>query len=233
MTDPTPLPCALVARHPELRPWLAAGVQLAVLARAMPTVRHDLAAPLSVMRMGSTVLKRRLAQPPLDAAALTERVEQIEAHLTGLGHDLRRLRHWDVRVAERGAPAAIAAEAIGLARPPLQMRGTVLEWGEDAQATEKQDAEDVDLHATLYVLLAAIFLLAEAAAPPARIVLLRQGADLVVQASGSAPADAAPLPAAGGTLPLDDAALRCLAEHLGVPLRLQPGQVAIGLRLAA
>ena len=45
---------------PGARSWIAAGVRHELLTRALPALRHDMAAPVSVMRMGS--LGRRSAQ---------------------------------------------------------------------------------------------------------------------------------------------------------------------------
>ena len=37
---------------PGARSWIAAGVRHELLTRALPALRHDMAAPVSVMRMG-------------------------------------------------------------------------------------------------------------------------------------------------------------------------------------
>ena len=61
--------------HP---PLVHAGLQHAVLLRAMPVLRHDLSSPLSVMRMGLMLLKRHLQRPDIDPQDAQARVEILE-----------------------------------------------------------------------------------------------------------------------------------------------------------
>lgn len=159
-----------------------AGLQHAVLLRVMPVLRHDLSSPLSVMRMGTTLLKRHLQRAdmnPADAVARVEQLEQLEQQLTELSAHIRRLRQWDPQVRERQPLQAIALEAAALARPMLMVQGIEVPPVQE-DAAEWQGGSHQAPHTLLYAVLAAIYHLAEAAtgsdAPPARIVVEPLGA---------------------------------------------------------
>lgn len=211
---------------------MAAGVQHAVLIRALPAVRHDLASPMSVMRMGMTVLKRRLnngtdTQPQQSV----ERVVQLEEQLMILGDHVRRLRNWDLNIHERQPARATLHQAIELAKPLLALRGVLLEsLAEDAGAS---DDPPVAHHPLLYVALGAIYHLAEQAdEPPAEVAVELSPTSIRLRAQGTPSADALPpLVTAGaqGTQPIDTAALQCLAGHLGVAVQCTPREVVITL----
>lgn len=204
--------------------WMALGVQSAILARTMPAVRHDLAGPLSAMRMAATVLKRRLGTGELPPAQAVERVEQFEGHLTRLADSAKRLRHWDLPAQDSAQPlAAVAAQAVQLARPLLAMRGT------DLQAAGPLSETPVAAHTTLCLLLGALYHLAETGSPPpARITLqaVQGRSGLRVQADGQADAGLAAF-ASQPVPPLDAAALLCLARHGGAHVQCGAGWVEL------
>lgn len=214
------------------RELVDAGLQHAVLMRAMPVLRHDLASPLSIMRMGTMLLKRRLAKGDMTPEQAVERVEQIEEQLGDIAHHIRRLRQWDLQINERQGVRALVAEAIDLARPMLMVRGTELEpladdaagWGPQATAR----------HTLLYVVLAALYHLAERPGPvPARITVEPSGAlGVRVCAHGvSASQDLAPMQGSGLAQPpaLDIAALHLLASPLGITVQVAQDEVEITL----
>lgn len=221
--------------QPNARLWMAAGVQHAVLMRALPAMRHDLASPLSVMRMGMTVLKRRLV-PGNDTPAeqAVERVEQLEGQLTILGEHVRRLRNWDVQISDRQPARATLLEAVELARPLLALRGVFIQPLADAQPGDSE--LPVPHHTLLYITLAAIYHLAESAEePPAEIHVSPTPGGIRIAAQGSVSPDALPplVPAgAQNTLPIDAAALQCLADCLNMPVEAVQGQVDITLPTA-
>ncbi len=196
-------------------PYLThAGLQHAVLLRAMPVLRHDLSSPLSVMRMGTTLLKRHLQRADLNPADAVARVEQLEQQLTELSAQIRRLRQWDPQVRERQPLKAIALEAAALARPMLMVQGIDVEPVQE-DAADWLDANQAS-HTLLYAVLAAIYHLAETGdAPPASIVVEPLGTTgMQVSAHGDCAApDAlqiAPPPLEG--LTLDAAAVAQLAR---------------------
>ena len=212
--------------------WIALGVQHAVLARAMPAVRHDLAAPLSVMRMGTTVLKRRLADGELPPAQAVERVEQLETHLASLTDSARRLRHWDLQAPPASAPLRATAQlAQQWAQPLLALRGLAVELADGGDTLPDTPAAQ---HLLLCLLLGAVHILAEAPAAPACIRIgpvPGQANALRVQAEGLAHQGLAeqslPAPQAQGMPPLDGAALQHLARHGGADLRWGDGWVEV------
>lgn len=157
-------------QHDALSPLIHAGLQHAVLLRAMPVLRHDLSSPLSVMRMGTTLLKRHLQRPDMKPEDAVARVEQLEQQLAEISAHIRRLRQWDPQVRERHTLKAIALEASGLARPMLMVQGIDVAPVEE-DAAQWQDESQAP-HTLLYAVLAAIYHLAEASGtPPARIVV--------------------------------------------------------------
>ncbi len=233
------MPAKLPSKHvlPEpTQALLDAGLQHAVLMRAMPVLRHDLASPLSVMRMGTMLLKRRLGRGDMAPEQAVERVEQIEEQLAEITRQIQRLRQWDLQVTQRQSVHALVAEAIELARPMLMVRGTEMQaladdavaWSPDVQAA----------NTLLYVVLAAIYHLAEQPGPaPAHIAVESVGSHGVrIRAQGvSTSQSLAPLQSTGHTgaatqpPPLDEAALQQLAKPLGIAVRVSGAQVDISL----
>lgn len=98
--------------------------------RILPALRHDMAGPLSVARMGNAMLKRYLAADPVDMAAAQRRLEQNDAQLHDLLNSIRSLSRWDLGGSERQDPATLVATAVQLARPLLDLNGLQLEFGE-------------------------------------------------------------------------------------------------------
>jgi hypothetical protein len=213
---------------------LQAGLHHAVLLRAMPVLRHDMSSPLSVMRMGLTLLKRQLQRgdvAPQDALA---RVAQLELQLTELSAHIRRLRQWDPQVNEQVPLKALALEAAALARPMLMVRGVDVE-------PVQEDAPDwsnssLAPHSALYTLLAAIYHLAETpGATPQRIAVAPSGPHAVqITADGECTVpsdlhinDAAALPSG---LTLNASAIACLADSHGAQADVSPRQVTLTLK---
>lgn len=196
--------------------WAALGVQHAILARAMPVVRHDIAGMLTIMRMAAVVLRRRaqdIGEP------LSAQLEQQEEHLASLSESTRRLRHWDLQGPQAPEPIAATAQlARDLAYPLLAMRGLQLEL---PPSDSPLSTARVPQQPLLCLLLGAIHLLAEAPGEAPACVRILPGPSehsLRVQAEGVAP-DAPRAPATPGMPMLDGAALAHLARHLGAGWR--------------
>ncbi|AVP58595.1 hypothetical protein [Pulveribacter suum] len=225
----------MTVTHPTLScapTWAALGVQHAILARAMPVVRHDIAGMLTIMRMAAVVLRRRAqdASEPLSA-----QLEQQEEHLASLSDSTRRLRHWDLQGPHAPEPIATTVQlARDLASPLLAMRGLQLQLPSPEEPP--LPATRVPQQPLLCLLLGAVHLLAESpAGPPASVRILpgSQGAgSLRVQAEGVA-ADAPPAAPTPGMPALDGAALAHLAQHLGAGWRHGPGWAEIDTPLPA
>lgn len=214
--------------------WAALGVQHAILSRAMPVVRHDLAGMLTIMRMGAVVLRRRAGSTSQGDAAdpLVTQLEQLEEQLASLSESARRLRHWDLQGPHAPEPLQATVQlAMQLSQPLLAMRGMQLEL-----APQTLPAQRVPQQPLLCLLLGAIHWLAEAPGTvPARIHIaslagattgLRvQSEGALVQAPGAA--------ATPGIPPLSGPALAHLASHLGGALRWGDHWVEIDAPLSA
>lgn len=207
--------------------WIAAGVQHAVLLRVLPVVRHDLAGPLSVMRMCTTLLKRHISQGERAAQQGVERVEQLEIQLADLGEQVRRLRHWDRSGAERVAVRTTITEAVALAQPLLSLLGAqVLPLPQ----TGWPDAPEAH-YPLLCMLLASLYYLAERPdVLPGPITLQLAPGGLLVNIGTAAPSEFPRFDVAPSTTPpIDAAALNALARHGGWTLEVSSDNVRIGL----
>jgi hypothetical protein len=112
------------------RTWQAAGVRHEIFTRILPAIRHDMAGPLSVARMGNAMLKRYLAADPIDIAAAQRRVVQNDTQLNDLLSAIRSLSRWDLGGSERQDAAELVTTALQLARPLLDLNGLQLEFAE-------------------------------------------------------------------------------------------------------
>lgn len=74
---------------PGARSWIAAGVRHELLTRALPALRHDMAAPVSVIRMALLMLKRQIGAPVIDAPVCEERVALIDNQVSELVEGIR------------------------------------------------------------------------------------------------------------------------------------------------
>lgn len=72
-----------------------------IMANVWPLVEHDLAGPLSVMRMQLAVAKQRMRKAQSDPLAILERLERLEVHIAQSAAAIRRLGAW--RVGQLGA----------------------------------------------------------------------------------------------------------------------------------
>lgn len=207
-----------------------AGLQHAVMMRAMPVLRHDVASPLSVMRMGTMLLKRRLGQGDLPADQAVERVEQLEEQLNEISRHIKRLRLWDLQINDRHTVRELVHEAVELARPMLMVRGTEMDPLADDAAGWVGDTKVP--HSLLYLVLAAIYHLAEQHGPaPAQITVEPMGPLAVrVRSHGASTAAQDLAPPVGRQPPaLDLAALQQLAQPLAVQVQVDGRQVDIAL----
>ena len=113
---------------------MAAGVRHELLTRALPALRHEMAAPVSVIRMGVLLLKRQLAnvaEVAPDAAAMAERVALIEDQVAALASGVRSLRDWELATHDDGITrSALVAQCTTLMRVAFELNGIGLRLGE-------------------------------------------------------------------------------------------------------
>lgn len=113
---------------PGARSWIAAGVRHELLTRALPALRHDMAAPVSVIRMALLMLKRQVAAPQIDAAAVAQRVALIDNQIGELVTGVRSLRDWELAVDDEGITrSALVATCTGLMRGAFSLNGVNIE----------------------------------------------------------------------------------------------------------
>lgn len=238
---------------PSARSWIAAGVRHELLMRAMPAVRHDLAAPLSLMRMQLLMLRRHAqADVPAPPQALAPRVAQLEADVSELSQGIRSLREWEWPAPEAGAPTAdlsrgaLVTQAVALMRAAFELNGIVLQPAAAFAAAQEGEAEPprwADAVGLRYLLLGALCHLHDfhdALESGGRILLspvedwgvsLQAGARPAAEASGTAPATFA-AHRAPRHLAIDAVSLQALAEDLGHVVTLQPDALTLDLRRA-
>jgi hypothetical protein len=66
-----------VKASPGASSWIVAGVRHELLTRALPALRHDMAAPLSVIRMSLLLLRHRAAAATPDEAGWEQQLQAI------------------------------------------------------------------------------------------------------------------------------------------------------------
>ncbi|WP_225781301.1 hypothetical protein [Xenophilus sp. Marseille-Q4582] len=240
---------------PSARSWIAAGVRHELLMRAMPAVRHDLAAPLSLMRMQLLMLRRQAqADVPAQPQAIAPRVAQLEAEVSELSQGIRSLREWEWPAPESGAPAdltrsALVAQAVSLMRAAFELNGIVLQVAPglepQAEGNEGRDAPEPprwsDAVGLRYLLIGGLCHLHDShdaldsggciALTPVEDwgVRLEAAARPAGQAPGEAPAAFAPH-RAPRHLAIDAISLQALAEDLGHAVTLAPEALTLDLR---
>ena len=211
--------------------WVAAGVRHEVLLRALPTLRHDMAAPVSILRMSTLLLRHQLAAIPLDAAACGQRVAVLDQQMGALVDGIRLLRGWE-QGGEAGCDSvrdvvtlqALVARCVSLLRPVFDLRGISIDLD---PGLEEPPGPDNAPHASFwpnafalrYLLLATLCHLHDAHSDAGTVHIAQYGADTLDLRVTPRAADARP-PMAGlipveEHIQIDAAALQCLADDLG------------------
>ncbi|CAN5258700.1 hypothetical protein BH10PSE18_BH10PSE18_04860 [soil metagenome] len=219
---------------PGARSWIAAGVRHELLTRALPALRHDMSAPVSVMRMGLLMLKRQVAAPTIDVDACQERVALIDSQIAELVAAVRSLRDWELATGDDGiSRPALVRQCTSLMRTAFDLQNIRLDVDE-ALTTEDGDA-DVrwPSGASLrYLLLGAMGFLQDSAPDVATIRIApdgSQGIQLTAIAGATDDADAMAEHRAPRKLAIDVIALQSLADDLGYALSADRNSVRFGL----
>lgn len=111
---------------PRLDPdqrWKAAGVRQSLLLRVLSVQRHDVLGPLSVMRMGLALMRRRLDAPSPDVADLRTRTHDLEQQLVAALEAVAALRLWDVAAEPWTDLRTAADDAVAMLRLGMGLRG--------------------------------------------------------------------------------------------------------------
>jgi hypothetical protein len=206
-------------------PWLGAGVRHELFMRVLPALRHDMAGPLSVARMGNAVLKRYLAATPIDPAICLKRMEQTDEQLNELLVSIRTLARWDVESSDRVSPSPALFATLHLARPMLDLNGVVLDTTEiDAPSSWPS----VQPARALFMVLGALSYLQDTAAGPSRITISSEGDYLTARSEAMAatlPGDHQP---AKRHMQIDGQCLQWLSADLKWPVQASDGVVRLG-----
>lgn len=227
---------------PGARSWIAAGVRHELLTRALPALRHDMAAPVSVMRMGLLMLRRQLGAATIDPAVCEERAALIDHQIAELVAAVRSLRDWELAVEDDGITrAALVAQCMNLMRAAFDFQGVRLTSDEAFDAAPATGATDASATvwpsgASLrYLLLGALGYLHDNVPHVVGIHVAADGdAGLWMRASTgnteAAPSDTG-AHRAPRALAIDAIALQSLADDLGYALTIE--RDAVRLPLAA
>ncbi|WP_295855963.1 hypothetical protein [uncultured Xylophilus sp.] len=205
--------------------WVAAGVRHEILMRVLPALRHDMAGPLSVARMGNTVLKRYMAAQPFDPEQSHKRLEQTEEQLNQLLVAIRTLNRWDLDTSERADAAPAVRAGLELARPMLDLHGIAMD-------AVPEDATPADWPAmsparALYAVIGVASCLQDTATGPAALSVRCDGSDLLftTRPRDGAAADEPQFPAR--RMKIDADALSTLLADLQWPADIAPGTVRL------
>ncbi|MET0541245.1 MAG: hypothetical protein ABWZ88_05770 [Variovorax sp.] len=205
---------------PGARSWIAAGVRHEVLTRALPALRHDMVAPVSVVRMALLMLKRQVASPQIDAALCAERVELVDSQIAALVAGIRSLRDWELATTDEGITrSALVAQCVSLMRAAFDLQGISLEVD---PALEPGDGEAhwPEAAALRYLLLGALGHLHDTVDGLGAISIAPDGPQglrltAVSQTEGGREHDAVNAHRAPRALAIDAIAIQSLADDLG------------------
>ncbi|MGJ7511649.1 hypothetical protein [Variovorax sp. GT1P44] len=219
---------------PGARSWMAAGVRHELLTRALPALRHEMAAPVSVIRMGILLLKRQVtAATSPDAAAWAERVATIEDQVTALANGVRSLRDWELATHDDGVTRSeLVAQCTALMRVAFDLHGVALRVGEDLSAGDG-DPRFPSGAALRYMVLGALGYLHDSVPHVGAIDVESEGAEgLRFSATVGDSAEADPVAGAHRApraLAIDAIALQSLADGLGYEVTVAPDSVRFSL----
>jgi hypothetical protein len=209
-----------------------------LLTRALPALRHDMSAPVSVMRMGLLMLKRQVAAPTIDVDACQERVTLIDSQIAELVAAVRSLRDWELATGDEGiSRAALVRQCTSLMRTAFDLQNIRLEVDEALLA---EDGNDGDVRwpsgaALRYLLLGAMGFLQDSV-PDVAVIRIApdgsRGVQLSAAAGATDEADAMAAHRAPRKLAIDTVALQSLADDLGYALSADRDSVRFDLAAA-
>ncbi len=218
---------------PGASSWIAAGVRHELLTRALPALRHDMAAPVSVIRMGLLLLKRQAAAPDMDHAAWEQRTTLIEEQVDALVSGVRSLRDWELAVDDEGITrSALVVQCTQLMRTAFELHGIGLHVSEELAA---QDGEPrfAAAAALRYMVLGALGYLHDTTLRLGALHVDADGVDALRFTATPGASEAAD-PMAGAlraprALAIDAIALQALADGLGYAVAVERETLRLAL----
>ena len=220
---------------PGARSWIAAGVRHELLTRALPALRHDMAAPVSVMRMGLLMLRRQVAAPTIDMVACEERAALIDHQIGELVGAVRSLRDWELATDDEGITRrGLVVQCVGLMRAAFDLHGVRLQVDEALTADADPNTPTWPSGASLrYLMLGALGYLHDTPPEVGAITVVPDGdAALLLRVAAGAPDATDPVAGAHRAprkLAIDAIALQSLAEDLGYVLTIEHDSVRLPL----
>jgi hypothetical protein len=217
---------------------MAAGVRHELLTRALPALRHEMAAPVSVIRMALLLLKRQVAAPSAaDEALLSERLVLVEDQVAALANGVRSLRDWELATHDESITrSALVAQCTALMRVAFDLHSIAIHVDEALGSTEGESCFACGA-ALRYMFLGALGYLHDSVPEVGQIRIEADGdaaLRFVAGPGASEPAD----PVAGAhraprALAIDAVALQALAEGLGCPVSVAGAEVRLSLGMGA
>ena len=214
---------------------MAAGVRHELLMRALPALRHEMAAPVAAIRMAVLLMKHQLASAAAaDPAALAERAAGIENQLAALPPGKQFLR--DLELSSDGESITrgeLVAQGTALMRAAFDLRGISLRVGDEFSPSEGEPRFPNGA-ALLYMFLGALGYLNDNAEHADAICIEAEGVDTLRFSArlGETPITDPPDDADGAprALAIDAVALQLLADGLGYATSILPHSVLFALR---
>lgn len=214
---------------------MAAGVRHELLMRALPALRHEMAAPVAAIRMAVLLMKHQLAsEAAIEPAELAERAARIEDQIAALAPGKHFLRAWELSSdGDSITRSELVAQGTALMRVAFDLRGISLRVG-DAISPSKEGPRFPNSAALLYMFLGALAYLNDNAEHIDAICIEAEGAEalrlhvrLGETPLADPPDDTHVAPRA---LAIDAVALQLLADGLGYATSIKPDSVQFALR---
>ena len=208
-----------------------------LLTRALPALRHDMAAPLSVIRMSLLLLRHRAAAAQEGEDGSEEPLQAISEQVDALAEGVRSLRDWELAASDDGVTrSALVQRCASLMRAAFELHGIGLHVDE-ALLADSPDAPHFPEGAALrYMVLGALGYLHDTTEQLGAIRIEAVGPEaLRFIATQADAASAEPMPIAGALraprkLAIDAVALQALADGLGYAVAVEGASVRLSLR---
>ena len=220
---------------PSARSWIAAGVRHELLTRALPALRHDMAAPVSVIRMALLMLKRQVAAPQVDATVAEQRVALIDDQIGALVTAIRSLRDWELAIGDHGITrSALVTQCTGLMRAAFDLNGVALHVDESLEPQADEITWDGGA-ALRYLVLGVLGYLHDSVEEVGGIAVTPDGDDALRFVAAQRQSDQTDRMVedhrAPRALAIDAIALQSLADDLGYAVTVEPAAVRLVLAL--
>ncbi|MGI4778446.1 MAG: hypothetical protein ACRYGA_10095 [Janthinobacterium lividum] len=221
---------------PGARSWIAAGVRHELLTRVLPALRHDMSAPVSVMRMGLLMLRRQIAAATIDPAICEQRVALIDSQIGELIVAVRSLRDWELATNDEGITRTVlVTQCVGLMRAAFDLHGVRLDVEESLLLPSERETVHPSGAALRYLLLGVLGHLHDSAANVGTIIIKDDGNGGLCVTAVTGLAEVTDMEAGPGAhrapraLAIDVVALQSLAEDLGYLLLIERDTVCFSL----